>query len=36
MGVMYQMRPCEGCPALFKAKVPHLSGIHKINHAHPE
>ena len=35
MGVMYQMRPDEESPALFRAKVPYLSGVRKVNHAEP-
>ena len=36
MGVMYQMRPRGGSPALFKATFLYLSGIRKINHAEPQ
>jgi hypothetical protein len=32
---MYQMRPDGESPALFKAKVPYLSGARKVNHAEP-
>ena len=35
MGVMYQMGPDGESPALFKAKVPDLSGVRKVNHAEP-
>ena len=32
---MYQMRPDVEIPALFKIKVPYLSGICKVNLAEP-
>ncbi len=36
LGIMYQMRPCGVCPALFKANFPYLGGFRNVYHARPQ